>query len=64
MTYKQVAGKAGNSNAARAVGGIMRTNRDPDIPCHRVIRSDGTLGGYNRGGAMRKRQLLSREGAL
>lgn len=64
MTYKQVATKAGNSKAARAVGAIMRTNYNPDIPCHRVVRSDGSLGNYNRGGERRKRTLLQSEGAL
>ena len=64
LTYKQVATKAGNSKAARAVGAIMRTNRNPDIPCHRVIRSDGSLGSYNRGGTTQKRHLLTLEGAL
>lgn len=61
MTYKQVATKAGNPKAARAVGAIMRTNYDPEIPCHRVVRSDGSLGSYNRGGIMRKRALLRGE---
>jgi O-6-methylguanine DNA methyltransferase len=63
MTYKQVATKAGNSKAARAVGAIMRTNYNPDIPCHRVVRSDGSLGSYNRGGERKKRALLKHEGA-
>lgn len=61
MTYKEVAQAAGNPRAARAVGAIMRTNYDPSIPCHRVVRSDGTPGGYNRG-AERKRELLWEEG--
>ena len=64
MTYKQVAAKAGNSKAARAVGAIMRTNYDDSIPCHRVIRSDGSLGSYNRGGTLKKQALLRKEGAL
>jgi methylated-DNA-[protein]-cysteine S-methyltransferase len=64
MTYKEVAAKAGNRKAARAVGAIMRTNFDPSIPCHRVVRSDGTLGSYNRGGTSKKRHLLQQEGAL
>lgn len=64
MTYKQVATKAGNSNAARAVGAIMRTNYDEGIPCHRVIASDGSMRGYNRGGVNRKREILIAEGAL
>lgn len=63
MTYKQVATKAGNSKAARAVGAVMRKNFDKSIPCHRVIASDGTMRGYNRGGADRKRAILTREGA-
>jgi O-6-methylguanine DNA methyltransferase len=64
MTYKQVASKAGNPKAARAVGAIMRTNYDESIPCHRVIRADGSLGSYNRGGTNRKREILIKEGAL
>ncbi|MBI4093440.1 MGMT family protein [Candidatus Kaiserbacteria bacterium] len=63
LTYKQVATSAGNRKAARAVGAIMRTNHDPDIPCHRVVRSDGSMGGYNRGGSLRKRSILASEGA-
>lgn len=69
MTYRDVAMHAGNPQAARAVGAIMRTNHDPSIPCHRVVRSDGTPGGYTppkggRGGEARKRTLLRTEGAL
>ena len=64
MTYKQVATKAGNSKAARAVGAIMRTNYDPSIPCHRVVRSNGSLGSYNRGGEREKRSLLRSERAI
>ncbi len=62
MTYKEVAIAAGNPNAARAVGAIMKTNYNPEIPCHRVIRSDGKTGGYNRG-AENKLKILIREGA-
>ena len=64
MTYKEVAARAGNPKAARAVGAIMRTNYDKTIPCHRVVRSDGTFGNYNRGGTVAKRNLLVSEGAL
>ena len=64
MTYKEVAAKAGNPQAARAVGAIMRTNYDDTIPCHRVIKSDGSFGSYNRGGTLRKQEILRREGAL
>lgn len=49
MTYKEVARVAGRPKAYRAVGNILNKNYDPDIPCHRVVRSDGTPGGYNRG---------------
>lgn len=62
-TYKEVAARAGNSRAARAVGAIMRTNYDKSIPCHRVICSDGSMAGYNRGGTLRKRAILKAEGA-
>lgn len=62
MTYKQVAGKAGNSKAARAVANCMAANYDLEIPCHRVIRTDGGLGGYNRGGTDAKRAILKSEG--
>lgn len=61
MTYKEVATKAGNPGAARAVGTIMSKNYDPTIPCHRVVRSDGKVGDYNRGGPSRKIELLLEE---
>ncbi|HSX24731.1 MAG TPA: MGMT family protein [Candidatus Andersenbacteria bacterium] len=61
MTYGQVAELAGSPNAYRAVGSIMKHNYDPTIPCHRVIKADGTLGQYNRG-AERKAKLLKQEG--
>ena len=64
MTYKEVAIAAGNPNAARAVANSMAQNFDLLIPCHRVVRSDGHLGGYNRGGAKRKRELLESEGVV
>ena len=54
MTYKQVAAKAGSPHAARAVGNLMKNNYNPKIPCHRVVRSDGNMGDYNRGGSERK----------
>ncbi len=61
VTYSHVARLAGSPRAARAVGNILHTNYDPAIPCHRVVRADGTPGGYNRGEA-RKRILLKEEG--
>lgn len=64
LTYKEVAKKAGNEKAVRAVGMIMSKNYDPLVPCHRVIRTDGRVGNYNRGGESAKRALLIKEGAL
>lgn len=61
LTYQEVARRAGSPNAFRAVGNILTTNYDKTIPCHRVIRSDGKLGGYNRG-ADAKRAILKKEG--
>ena len=49
LSYKEVARNAGNENSARAVGNILNKNYNPDIPCHRVIKSDGSIGGYNKG---------------
>lgn len=63
LTYKKIARKAGKSKAYRAVGNILSKNYDLKIPCHRVIRSDGKLGGYNRG-AKTKLALLKKEGAI
>lgn len=63
LTYKEVAKRAGSPNASRAVGSILKTNYDPKIPCHRVIRSDGLIGEYNRG-RENKIKLLKKEGAL
>ena len=62
LTYLEVAKRAGSSKAYRAVGNILNKNYDSKIPCHRVVRSDGTVGGYNRG-EMRKKELLRRESA-
>ncbi len=61
MTYKEVAEKIGHPKSYRAVGNVLNKNTNPDIPCHRVIRSDGKIGGYNRGGKT-KEQKLKEEG--
>jgi methylated-DNA-[protein]-cysteine S-methyltransferase len=62
-TYRQVAEAIGKPKAARAVGQALGNNPLPIVlPCHRVIASDGTLGGY-AGGLAIKRQLLRLEGA-
>ena len=63
LTYKKVAQLAGFPKAFRAVGNVLNKNRDLKIPCHRVIRSDGSIGGFNRG-ANKKALLLKKEGYL
>lgn len=63
LTYKEVAKKAGRPLAFRAVGNLMSRNKDKSVPCHRVIRSDGKIGGYN-GLQGQKRMLLAKEGYL
>lgn len=63
LTYKEAAEKAGKPRAWRAVGNILNKNKNPKIPCHRVIRSDGTIGGYNRG-IKKKIILLKKENVL
>lgn len=61
-TYKAIAEYLGQPRAARAVGRACNKNPGaPKIPCHRVIKSDGSLGGY-RGGVKRKIELLKAEG--
>lgn len=57
LTYIEVARKAGRPKAYRAVGNVLNKNYDPAIPCHRVTRSDGTYGGYNRGAEEKARRL-------
>ncbi|MCE9628470.1 MAG: MGMT family protein [Candidatus Vogelbacteria bacterium] len=61
LTYKEVAALAGRPLAFRAVGNILTKNHDPKVPCHRVVRSDGKVGGYNRG-SLNKQKLLQQEG--
>lgn len=62
-SYAQVAASAGNAKAVRAVGSACATNPVPIVvPCHRVVRSDGGLGGY-LGGTAAKRLLLDLESA-
>ena len=63
LTYKQVAVLAENPLAFRAVGNILNKNHDKNIPCHRVIRSDGKIGGYNKGPKV-KEKILKEEGAI
>lgn len=63
-TYKQVAAAAGSPRAVRAAGNALGANPIPVIvPCHRVLRTGGGLGGYT-GGLEAKQRLLELEGAL
>jgi len=66
LTYGDLARRIGKPNAARAVGQALGRNPIPIlIPCHRVLASDGSLGGYSgRGGVRTKEALLRLEGAL
>lgn len=60
-SYGEIATLSGSPGAARAVGTQMKNNRNTDTPCHRVICSDGRLGGYN-GNLGKKADLLRAEG--
>jgi methylated-DNA-[protein]-cysteine S-methyltransferase len=66
LTYGEVAKRIGHPGAARAVGTALSKNQDaPIIPCHRVIASDGKMGGYSgKGGIKGKIKLLKKEGYL
>jgi len=61
LTYKKVSELAGFPRAWRAVGNVLSKNRNLKIPCHRVIKSNGKIGGYNLG-IKKKIALLMREG--
>ena len=63
-TYRWIAQKIGSPNASRAVGTALSRNPfAPLIPCHRVVRSDGGMGGYSGpGGIKQKLALLKKEG--
>ena len=60
LTYKEVARKIGSPKSYRAVGNVLHKNVDPKVPCHRVIRSDGRIGGY-RDGNNSKIKILRKE---
>jgi methylated-DNA-[protein]-cysteine S-methyltransferase len=64
-TYGWIAARIGKPGAARAVGMALGANPfAPTVPCHRVVRSDGSMGGYSApGGIAAKRRILAREGA-
>jgi len=63
-TYKQVAIGINRPKSARAVANACGKNpHSPKVPCHRVIRSDGTLGGFSASGGIKtKKKLLKKEG--
>lgn len=63
LTYAEVARRVGKPKAGRAVGNALNKNYNPKIPCHRVIRSDGKIGRYNRGAKL-KLKLLRKEGTF
>ena len=64
LNYKEVAELAGYPKAFRAVGNALNNNPDPKtIPCHRVIKSDGAVGGYKEG-TKKKAALLQKEGVI
>jgi len=61
-TYKEIAKYLGHASAARAVGNACHKNPDaPKTPCHRVVKSDGRIGGY-AGGIKKKIARLKKEG--
>jgi len=63
-TYAELAAAAGRPRAARAAGNALRRNPVPLlIPCHRVVRKDGSIGQFSMGGPEVKRRLLELEGA-
>ncbi len=66
VTYAELARRIGKPRAFRAVANAVGANPcAPEIPCHRVVRSDGTLGGYSaKGGVKVKRALLKAEGVV
>lgn len=60
MTYKEVAKAVGSPRSWRAVGNALNKNKDPKIPCHRVIKSNGKIGSYRKG-AKKKIEILKSE---
>ena len=65
-TYGQIARLSGNAKASRAVGTYMRINPyAPQVPCHRVVAHDGSLTGFSaKGGIVKKRKILKKEGVI
>jgi O-6-methylguanine DNA methyltransferase len=63
-SYQDIAYEAGSPRAVRVVGTVLAHNTDTSVPCHRVIRKDGSLGNYNGLLGKTKEELLREEGAL
>jgi len=63
LSYKEVAEKAGRPRAWRVVAQILKKNHNPKIPCHRVIKSNKEIGGFNQG-KRKKISLLRKEGVV
>jgi len=61
LSYKEVAKRAGSLKACRAVGNIMNRHNIKGLPCHRVVGSNGKIGGY-KWGVRRKIEILRKEG--
>ncbi len=59
ITYREVAYAIGRPRAVRAVGNTLNKNRDTTVPCHRVVRSDGRVGGYAWGSRQKERILIA-----
>lgn len=59
-TYKKIAKKL-KTKGYRAIGNALNKNKNKDVPCHRVIKSDGSIGGFNKG-VKNKIKLLKNEG--
>lgn len=62
-TYQDIAKAIGYPHSARAVGNALHKNKNPQVPCHRVVRSSGVIGGFRYGSA-KKKTLLQKEGVL
>jgi len=61
LSYQEVAFRLNKPGAARAVGNALNRNFNKDVPCHRVIKADGSVGGY-RSGTKKKIEILKKEG--
>ena len=60
-TYAELGRAVGSPKSARAVGNAMNKNKNREVPCHRVVRSDGSIGGFAFG-SEKKTEMLKKEG--